>query len=346
MAANLFGERFVGNRKPAWHELGKVFEGNIKATEAIHLADLDYHIITAPLVANVDGQVCKTEKYGIFREPTPDDPKYNYFGICSKNYSVLQNYELAKIIDGLTEEWPVETAGALGDGETIFMSLDAGHDTIRGEDIRKFFLITDTRDGGTSMKISFTPVRVVCQNTLVSGLRQATVSATIMHDSSMEDILKTRVKLLNNMQSAMSSTMKMFEHLANKAVIEHEINEIINAAYPMPNKPKSVALLDEYPTTDEQALLGVLNDRAQNALQSWEYACGRVDAFRDGAMYNYERICDEHNSIANTAWAAYNAVVEFADFRAGTDSVPASTLFGNRALEKKRAFKKAVAIAS
>lgn len=344
MVANIFGERFVGNRKPAWHELGQVFEGSISATEAIHLADLDYKIISAPLVANIEGEAHRTGKFGIFREPTRDDPKYNYFGICSENYSILQNIELAEIIDGLTDKWPVETAGAIGNGETVFMSLDAGYATVKGEEIRKFFLITDTRDGGTSMKIAFTPVRVVCQNTLVSGLRQATVSATIMHDSSMENILKTRVKLLSNMEKSMSSTMEVFEHLANKAVIESQINDIIAAAYPMPSKPKSVRILDEYTTDEEQAVLGILNDRAQNAKQAWEYACGRVDVFRQGARFNYDRLCDEHNSIANTAWAAYNAVVEFADFRAGSDTVAQSTIFGTRAKEKTRALKKAMAV--
>lgn len=344
MVANIFGERFVGNRKPAWHELGKVFEGAISATEAVHLADLDYKIISAPLVANIEGQAHKTGKFGIFREPTRDDPKYNYFGICSENYSILQNIELAEIIDGLTDKWPVETAGAIGDGETIFMSLDAGNDQISGEEIRKFFLITDTRDGGTSMKIAFTPVRVVCQNTLVSGLRQATVSAAIMHDSSMENILKTRVKLLNNMQVSMNDTMDVFRHLSNKAIVEAEINAIIEATYPMPSKPKSVAILDEYPTDEEQAVLGILNDRAQTALHAWEYSCERVDVFRQGARFNYDRLCDEHMSIANTAWAAYNAVVEFADFRAGTDTIAQSAIFGTRAKEKTRALKKAVEV--
>ena len=344
MAANIFGERFVGHRKPAWHELGQVFEGAISATEAVGLADLNYRIVTAPLVGNMDGVEIKTGKYGIFREPTRDDPKCNYFGTCSKDYRILQNAELAEIMDGLTNKWPVETAGAIGNGETIFMSLDAGYTVVKGEEIRKFFLITDTRDGGTSMKILFTPVRVVCQNTLVSGLSQATVSATIMHDSGMETILKTRVKLLNNMETSMNETMKVFDHLANKAVIEQEINDIIAAAYPTPKKPKSLALLDEYPTEEEQIVLGILNDRAQRAQHSWEYACGRTEVFRQGARFNYERLCDEHTSIAGTAWGVYNAVVEFADFRKGTDTVAQSAVFGLRAQEKIRALAKAMAV--
>lgn len=38
MTANLFGERFLGNREPAWHGLGMVFTESLTAVEAIRLS--------------------------------------------------------------------------------------------------------------------------------------------------------------------------------------------------------------------------------------------------------------------------------------------------------------------
>ena len=38
MAHNLFGERFVSVRVPAWHKLGRVLEEPVSATQAWNLA--------------------------------------------------------------------------------------------------------------------------------------------------------------------------------------------------------------------------------------------------------------------------------------------------------------------
>ncbi len=38
MAHNLFGERFVSARVPAWHQLGLVLEEPVSATQAWNLA--------------------------------------------------------------------------------------------------------------------------------------------------------------------------------------------------------------------------------------------------------------------------------------------------------------------
>lgn len=342
MTANLFGSRFVGIRQPAWHGLGKVLDNPVPATQAVREADMDFSIIKSPMYASIqDGTgVVKvnTDKVGIFRTPTPDDPTYRFFGTASDDYAIMQNMEIAEVVEPLTKLWPVETIGALGKGETIFMALDAGDAEVHGEAMKQYFLLTDTRNGGTSMKIAFTPVRVVCQNTLVSGLRSSIVSSALTHTPNVAKQLSARVDLLQKMQQALSSTMATFEQLASAAITENDAKAIFEAAYPMPSRSKKIDLLDGFDNTTGPEMLGALYDEATIAQETWLYYCGRVEAFRDGAMANYQRLCDEHTGVAGTAWAAYNAVVEFADFRFGSNSVQESALFGARAAEKKRAF--------
>lgn len=334
---NLFGERFVGIRQPAWHGLGKVFENPISALQAVKEADMDFQIVKEPLFAEINGHHVPTEKVGIFRAPTMDDPQHRFFGTVSEDYGLMQNAEIAKILEPLTEKWPVETAGALGHGETIFMSLDAGDAEIKGEPVKQYFLLTDTRNGGTSLKIAFTPVRVVCQNTLVSGLRQSVVSSAMTHMPNVSKVLAARVDLLQKMQQALKSTMATFEQLASAAITDDDAQAIFAAAYPEPNKPAKMGLLDDFDSATGPDLLGALYDEATRSQEVWQYYCTRTDAFRQGALDCYTRICDEYPAIARTPWAAYNAVVEFADYRTGAKSVQESALFGARAAEKKRA---------
>ena len=341
MTANLFGDRFVGVRQPAWHGLGRVFELPIPAEQAIVEAGMDFKIVKRPLFARVGDTQIKTEKIGIFREPTADDNQYRFFGIASPEYAVLQNAEIAEILSSLTKHWPVETAGALGQGETMFMSLDAGSAEIHGESVKQYFLVTDKRDGGTTLKIAFTPVRVVCQNTLVSGLRRSIVSAALMHNPGLDKVLTARVGLLEKMQEAMTSTMATFEQLASAAITDDDARAIFADAYPEPKRAAKMDLLDDYNAKSGPEQLGELYDEATRAQASFTYYANRAQAFRDGAMATYGRLNDEHNSIARTPWAAYNAVVEFADYREG-QSVELSALWGARAGEKKRAFMKAL----
>lgn len=338
MSANLFGDRFYGFRVPAWHGLGKTFDQPLTATEAVKQGGLEYTIEKYPLVA--EGGY-PTGKYGIFRAPTIDDMQYQFLGVCGPDYGIVQNSAIAEIIDPLTKLWPVETVGALGHGETIFLTLDVGEAEVHGEPIKQFFLVTDTRDGGTSMKIAFTPIRVVCQNTLVCGLKQATISAAIQHDMNVEQVLKTRVTLLQKMSQARQATMATFEALASAAIQGDDAQAIFAAAYPEPPKSAKLELLDDYDAQSGPEMLGALYDEATRAEQSWLYYCSRTQALRDGVQSTYARLCDEHPAIGNTAWAAYNAVVEFADFREGTE-VYKSALFGARAAEKKRAFAQAL----
>lgn len=348
MAANLFGERFVGVRQPAWHGLGQVFDREITAEEAVKAAGLGYKITKQPLYAEFPGiqgfgvMKVDTGKWGIFREPTNDDPEYRFFGAASEDYAIVQNEQIAQILEPLTKIWPVETAGALGMGETIFLSLSAGDAEIHGEPVKQYFLVTDTRDGGTSLKIAFTPVRVVCQNTLVSGLKQATVSSALSHNPGVEKVLTARVNLLEKMQEAQASTMATFEQLASAAITDNDAQTIFAAAYPMPTKSVKIDLLTEFNETTGPEQLGALYDEATLAQSNFLYYVNRAQTFRDGVFQTYQKLNDEHNSIARTPWAAYNAVVEFADFREGAQSLEISALFGARASEKKRAFASAV----
>ena len=342
MSANLFGERFLGRREPAWHGLGKTFDAELSASEAVIKGGLNFNVIKAPLIAYIDGANALTGKYGIFREPTRDDSEYRFLGVASPSYTILQNIDIARIVDPLTDLWPVETIGALGVGETMFLTLDAGDDEVKGEHIRKFFLITDTKDGGTSLKIAFTPIRVVCQNTLMSGLRESIISDAIIHNTDTKDILSARVDMMQKMQRAIKETMASFDALASAVIEDDEAKIIFEAAYPDPKKSAKTNLLEEFDDTSGPLELGLIYDKAKHAEKSYNYWVNRAQDLRDGVFRNYERICDEHNSIARTPWAAYNSVVEFADFRGDREDSAKSALFGLKAGEKKRAFAKAL----
>lgn len=348
MSANIFGDRFLGHREPAWHSLGNTFADAITAVEAVKRCNLDFIVEKQPVFVHINTpfgvSVEPVEgKFAVVRQPTNDDPAYRTFGIVGAEYGITQNTEIAQALDILTTDWPVETCGALGKGETLFFTLDAGMVKVAGEDLHQYFLVSDFKSGGTAMKIAFTPVRVVCCNTLITGLRSAAISANLTHYANVKDVFKFRIELMGKLQKARATTLESFEALAKTAITADEADMIFAAAYPYPNVPAKAAAVMGM-EKDDQERLGELMTEAQAALANYEYYVGRMNAFRDGARQLFQKINDEHMTIANSAWGAYNAVAELADFREGADSVPVSSLFGWRAQEKSKAFASAMTL--
>lgn len=343
MNTKLFGDRFFGRDGHVLSQIGYKDPSITTCVKAVKKAGLDFNIILAPVSGQVATPlgtqlVAVPNKAMILREPTKDDPEHRFLGFASPDYGIIQNMEIAKALDVLTDEWPCDSVGSLGDGETIFFSLDAGSFKIKGEDCKSYFLMTDTRDGGTSMKIAFTPVRLKCQNMLITGLKKAFVSVSMEHVAGMKVALESRLSLMKRMVQARDTTIKVFEAMANFKLKKNDVEFVLDYTYPLPKRPKKTSLLEEVFTKEETKLIGVLYEEASHANELWSYYCNRAQTLRDAATDLYNKFGEDTPKTAGTAWAIFNAIVESADFRNGSDTAAQSAIFGPRASEKKRAF--------
>lgn len=343
MAHNIFGERFWGFRKPAWHNLGYVSDVPMTAMEALEKIDGNFEIVKLPTYVKVKSifgeQLIETGHFALMREPTDDDLFYRVFGIVSDRFEIIQNRDIAGLLDAtLTEKWPVETVGVLGSGETIFFTLQAGEGEVKKDPIKNYFFITDTVDGKHSMKIGFTPVRIVCQNTLITGIQAGNINLDISHFDTVSE-LTSRLNLLSKLQEAQSKTYEIFNLFAEIILSKEEQAEVFADAYPMPTKPKRLKIFEELVQKGD-TLAGVFVDKVAKDNKYYEYMIERNKQLREGASWLMEKWNDEQPSLANTAWGVYNVVVESADFRDGkSNEVDSSALFGSRSVEKERAFK-------
>ena len=349
MAATLFGERFIGRREPAWHRLGEVFpaEEKMTASQAMTRADILFGIDKFPQVVKMaDGTELDTDSYAVVREPTSDDPIHRVLATVGKEWTAIQASELGKMLDPISENFPIETAGAIGKGEKIFLTMDAGDSSIAGEDHKLFWLVTDHRDGTGALTIAFTPVRVVCQNTLITGLRSSKVSVNLKHNKSIGADASFYLDIFNQMARTQESVVEAMNSLTNVTLMETQVNEIVTAAYPDASKPNRLKLTNGIKADDVGAAVWtrILNDRKAN-LEEYEKRQQRVDRIKANATERIEVFNDEFKHLANTPWAVYNAIVETEDYRRGWDG-SGTSLFGQRAEAKARAFNKALSYVS
>lgn len=349
---NIFGQNFLG-RQPAWHGLGTIIprDQELTVADALTLAGADYEVRTTKLVTEAFGKRIDTGRVALVRSPMTVDPEPRILGVATKSYVPVQNRELAGLLGQISEanDWPVETIGVLGRGERVFFTLAAGEVEVPGDasPVGMFYFISGGHDGGHAVTIGVTPVRIVCQNTLMMGLASASFRADVAHKGAALAEVQFQVNVVAQMQSAATAVTAAMRLLAATPVTSEALEPIFEAAYPTPLRAysdRAVAILGSTVTLDEARKLQ-LEGKVKKA-DNWEES---VKTYRDAALVRLEAFNDEYPQVANTPWAAYNAVVETEQYRRGKSNTTRArdVLFnGFRGQNITRAWDAAYAIAS
>jgi hypothetical protein len=348
----IFGSRFYSRQKAAWHRLGETFDldAEVSVVDAVGKTAVGIEIDAAPLKYVYEGEAFETDQRAIIRKPTHDDPEPRVFGFASEHWHVAQYLDYAKALDPLSETFPVETCGVLKGGETLFLALRGDAFAVQSVDeIENYFVCVLSQVPGKGHRVLFTPRRVVCQNTLSLGIRQATINLRIPHTGDPTGTVAFAAQLVTEMTRATEKVQAYFEAMAKTPVGEEGLDRILREAFPEPAMPAKVRLFQNL--TPQQ--LGVMKNSSLNqaimdaeaAMESWVTSTDRIRQIRDGARVLYSKFNDEHPQFARTVWAAYNAATETSDWREGRGDVDHSVVFGPRAQEKVRAFRVATELA-
>lgn len=348
MADEVYGERFFA-RTPAWHGLGTIKDVALSATQAIGEAAIDFEYSLNPMFIDLGGvQVQAEDKFAIMRSPTADDDTYRVMGYAGKDFGLIQPADIGRMLDPLTEVWPVETCGALKQGMHIFMSLDAGEADVKGDPVKQYFLFSNRNTGRHGVLLAFTPVRVVCQNTFMMGKAAAIAKNILVHHAGVQQEIEWRVAILKELQQIQHKVMAQFTLFAETALKARSAKKFIAECYPLPKKPAKVVLAEQLSESNGE-LEGFFEAAGKTDIW-WQNKCDRVEVLRGAAYERYKVFNDEveQRPLAQTLWAGYNAVVEVEDYREGKagdeEGSLVSALFGARALTKQRAFDNAMAI--
>ena len=350
MSANIFGDRLLLRREPAWHNVGEVFDAaeKLTATEAAKRARVDFPIEKWPLQAidPVTGKDLATNQYAVVRGPMDNESEHQILGTVGEKWTPIQALDIAAKLDPLSQKYPVETVGALGKGERIFFSLDAGESQIAQEDHHLYYLVTDHRDGSGALQIAFTPVRVVCQNTLVYGLARSAIKGSLPHTRTIDADSTWYMNLLAQMNEAKDKVTDAMNFLAEVGPVSKvETDRIINAAYKA-SKPNRLKMSDTVSkdNINPKAWSKLLNDRKDEQIL-YQNNITRTERFREAANERLDVFNQDFPRLANTPWAAWQAVCETEDYRKGHADALGSAVFGDRAQAKVRAYTKAQEVA-
>lgn len=307
----------VGEDKRPWHDLGTPCFGLMSTEEALNKGGLNFTVEKHPLFCHVGTEIVSIpEKYATVRS----DNKA-ILGTVGEQYKPIQNIEAFNFFDNLVSEKQAmfETVGALGKGERVWIMAKLPNDIIVKSDVvETYLLLSNSHDGSATLNVQFTPVRVVCQNTLNIALSGNQQKVKIRHSKNSDEKLALAHEVLGITKKIYKQTQEYFTAMDNKIMTPLAVSQYLDTLFNVKEKEA----VREAKGKRKTARLGNIVEQVEELFTSGK------------------------GNKGNSLWDLYNGVTEWADhhrdLREGTTRWE-SSMFGTGAPIKEQAFQLAVA---
>ena len=223
MSADVETMAYNGKNGVPWHGDGKSLAEAATAEEMHEASGLNWRVVKQPILCYGTGDASSAllevkDRVAIVR--TSDN---HVLGCVGATYQTIQNEEMFAFAEALMrtgETVKFETAGSLNGGRTVFAEAIVPERgiTIDGDPqgtIMPYLIVNTGHDGLRSFQATFTPVRVVCANTLAMALAGArnlyVIRHTVNSGDRIADALKTlrlNVEYLDEIKAVSAALMK------------------------------------------------------------------------------------------------------------------------------------------
>jgi phage/plasmid-like protein (TIGR03299 family) len=267
-------DSFFSVRQPAWHGLRQIIDAHPTIEEALVYMNGNYNVIKVPV------EHSGVEVEGFYKTVRSDTDKC--LGVVGERYTVISNKDAFEIIDMMGGEGVKrETGGVLGKGERVFMTAIMPETCkIAGDVIGQYFVLTNSFDGSSSLRMMMTPVRVVCQNTLNMAINGATRTYLLKHTENYERRLQEAAKSLGIIKDYYTRFKDIGEALVAQKFNEKNFFDLMDTLMPVPDDASKRAL--------------TIYEREREKITSAYYV-------------------PDLNNIRETKWGAYNAIADYSD---------------------------------
>ena len=274
---------FVSANKPAWHNLGTVLDHVFTAKEAIEHGGLDFTVEKQRLITEKWLDV--PNHFVTVREDNND-----ILGLVGKDYTIVQNRNVFTFFDQIVGEGKAiyETAGCLGNGGVIFITAKLPKQIVIGNDspIDNYLVLCSSHDGSMAITAYFTPVRVVCQNTLNASLNNNTNRVYIKHTQNVKERFVEAAQIMGIHSEYLDKLESAFRLLYDKRVSDKDMKSIVTKAFLNKEEIKSMALTGEV-----------------------ELSTRKTNMINDVMRYYHQ--ASEIDSIRGTGYGVYNAMTGY-----------------------------------
>jgi len=298
MSAAVEQMMFVG--ETPWHGLGEKVDADIGVNDAIVSAGLDWRVGLKDL-QTVDGQLVSHR--ATYREDTNE-----ILGVVGPRYKPLQNRDSFDWFQPFLDagECCLHTAGSLHSGQKIWVLAQLNRDNteiVKNDEVCKFILLSNSHDGTTAIRVGYTPIRVVCANTLAFAHNNTNSKLIrIRHTKASLQNLENMRDIMDNINAEFEATADQFRFLASKNFNQKDVDLYV------------------------KKILGI-EKKVEEDIKV------RTRKIIDDIMSRIEGPKQSAANVRGTWWAAYNGVNEYLNYSKGrtVDNRVDSLWFGQNA---------------
>ena len=318
-----------------WHGLGVPVEADLTPIEMMQAADLDWTVSKRPAYTLDEPEW--HEKVGVMPVDghhfiTRDSDK-KILSHCGDDYVPIQNDQIFDFFKKFTDagHMTMETAGSLRGGSEIWglAKIASDFELAGGDEVKGYLLINQPHVAGKAMVIKFTPIRVVCNNTLTVALNDGGAAFRMPHIREFDmDVREAAETALGLSKARQQEFKEQAEFLASKSFKTESVMDYIAELY----QPQLLIEKGKASVKDDFIMQEKFNKTSELVLQSIDQSPGSTLKAAKG-----------------TWWGALNGVTYMEDHKrretSGGNSLH-SAWFGAGANRKAKALSKAIEYAS
>lgn len=268
-----------------WHGLGVEVSDSLTPKEMMQAAGLDWTVSKQPMYVS-DG-IPVPGKKALLR-----DSDNSILDVVGDDWIPVQNESAFEFFDEYTKAggMSMHTAGSLKDGRIIWglAKVNESFSLFGGKDeVDSYLLLSNPHNYGRGVDVRFTPIRVVCNNTLSMSLAgKASLGISLNHRQEF-NVEKVRTAL-DEAHKKMETYKEMASFLSKKRYNESKLFEYFNRVFPKTTSKTGAGSFDEL-------MKSIKNNEklaSRNAIAAME-----VVETQPGAEFG-----------AGSWWSAYNAV--------------------------------------
>ena len=294
-----------------WHGLGVQVIDDLTPQQMLEKAGLDWTVDKVPTYIDFNGQKIPTEDSALVRS---SDGKI--LSVVSDDWNPVQNHTAFEFFNDfiMAGDMKMHTAGSIREGKNVWAlaKVDESFEILGGDKVDSYLLFSNPHEYGKSIDIRFTPIRVVCNNTL--SLALGTSSDLVVRLNHRRAFDTDSVKqTLGVAHKKMSTYKEAAEFLATKRYNGETLNNYLREIFPSLSKENK-----EVMSRPAEQVLSVVDTQpgAEFAPGSWWNAFNAVTFTTDHVLGH------SNESRLQSAWygqnrqrkiTALNKAIEYAE---------------------------------
>ena len=222
-----------------WHGLGKQVPADISPNDMLKAAGLDWKVNAIPAFAEINGKQVDIGHSALVR-----DVDNKILDVITNDWIPNQNEKAFEFFNDFVAagEMEMHTAGSLKDGQLVWAlaKVKDAFELFNGDTVESYLLFTNPHKYGWSIDVRFTPIRVVCNNTLTLSLN--TQSSKIVKVSHRREFDADLVKeTLGVAKEKLAKYKEMAAYLGSKRFNDESIVDYFTRVFPVSGSKKEIS---------------------------------------------------------------------------------------------------------